>query len=61
MAGAVMTHSNMSGWVEEYLAFCRGLGFELENPAWSLRSLARYAEQVGYSGPIMVDLVRGGR
>jgi len=51
-----MTHSNMIGWVEEYLAFRRGLGFELETPAWSLRSFARYAEQVGHCGPITVDL-----
>lgn len=51
-----MTHSNMIGWVEEYLAFRRGLGFELETPAWSLRSLARYAEQIGHCGPITVDL-----
>lgn len=51
-----MTHSNIIGWVEEYLAFRRGLGFELETPAWSLRSLARYAEQVGHCGPITVDL-----
>lgn len=51
-----MTHSNILGWVEEYLAFRRGLGFDLETPAWYLRSLARYAEQVGHCGPITVDL-----
>lgn len=51
-----MTHSNVIGWVEEYLAFRRGLGFQLETPAWSLRSFARYAEQVGHCGPITVDL-----
>jgi integrase len=54
--GAVMTHSNVTGWVEEYLAFRRDLGFQLETPGWSLRSFARYAEQVGHCGPITVDL-----
>jgi integrase len=54
--GAVMTHPNIMGWVEEYLALRRGLGFDRETPAWYLRSLARYAEQVGHRGPITVDL-----
>jgi len=51
-----MTHPNFMGWVEEYLTFRRNLGFDLETPAWYLRSLARYAEQVGHRGPITVDL-----
>lgn len=51
-----MTNQSIVGWVEEYLAFRRGLGFDLETPAWYLRSLARYADQVGHRGPITVDL-----
>jgi integrase len=42
--------------VEDYLAFRRGLGFELKSPAWHLRAFARYAEQVGHRGPITLDL-----
>jgi integrase len=42
--------------VEKYLAFRRGLGFQLKSPAWSLRAFARYAEQVGHRGPITLDL-----
>jgi len=48
--------STMLGWVEEYLAFRRGLGYQLKSPAWSLRAFARYAEQVGHCGPITLDL-----
>jgi len=51
-----MTPSNVLGWVEEYLAFRRRLGFALKSPAWQLRSFARYAEQVGHCGPITLDL-----
>lgn len=46
----------MLPWVEEYLAFRRGLGFQLKSPAWYLRAFARYAEQVGHRGPITLDL-----
>jgi hypothetical protein len=54
-----MTDSNILLWVEEYLALRRDLGFALETPACYLRSLARYAEQVGHPGPITVDLATG--
>jgi integrase len=47
----------MLDWVEEYLAFRRGLGFDLKSPAWYLRSFARYAKQVGHRGAITRDLV----
>jgi hypothetical protein len=47
-----MTDSCMLDWVEEYLAFRRGLGFDLKSPAWYLRSFARYAKQVGHRGAI---------
>lgn len=42
--------------VDEYLAFRRGLGFELETPSWLLRDFARYAERIGHRGPLTVDL-----
>lgn len=51
-----MTNQSIMESVEEYLAFRRGLGFDLETPAWYLRSFARHADQVGYHGPITVDL-----
>jgi integrase len=51
-----MTASNMLGWVEEYLAFRRALGYELKSPAWCLRAFARYAEQVEHRGTITLDL-----
>ena len=56
-AGAAMTGSNVHAWVEEYLAYRRGLGFELKSPAWLLRDFARYAERVGHQGPLTLDLV----
>jgi integrase len=51
-----MTNSNLLAWVDEYLSFRRGLGFDLGSAAWHLRSFARYAEQVGHRGPITLDL-----
>jgi integrase len=54
-----MTDSGMLGWVEEYLAFRRGLGFDLKSPAWYLRSFARYTKQLGHRGPITRDLATG--
>lgn len=55
-AGAVMTGSSVHAWVEEYLAYRRGLGFDLKSPAWLLRDFARYAAHVGHHGPLTVDL-----
>jgi integrase len=42
--------------VEEYLAYRRGLGFELETPAWLLRDFARYADGDGHRGPLTIEL-----
>jgi integrase len=52
-----MIHSNIAGWVEEYLIFRRGIGFSMTTPACYLRSFARYAEQARHRGPITLDLV----
>jgi integrase len=51
-----MTASNVHAWIEEYLAYRRGLGFDLKSPAWLLRDFARYAEHMGHHGPLTVDL-----
>lgn len=56
-AGDAMTHSSIVSWVEEYLAFRRGLGFSLTTSACYLRSFARYAEQTRHRGPLTLDLV----
>jgi integrase len=52
-----MTDSSILSWVEEYLAFRRGLGFSLTTPAWYLRSFAHYAEQAKHRGPLTLDLL----
>jgi integrase len=51
-----MINTKMHRLVEEYLSLRRGLGFSLETPALCLRSLARYAQQIGHRGPLTVDL-----
>ena len=51
-----MTASNVHAWIEEYLAYRRGLGFDLKSSAWLLRDFARYAEHIGHHGPLTVDL-----
>jgi integrase len=51
-----MINSSMLGRVEEYLAFRRGLGFDLKSPAVYLRSFARYAKQHGDYGHVTLDL-----
>ena len=43
--------------VNEYLAFRRGLGFDLDTPSWLLRDFARYADRVGHqAGHLTTDL-----
>lgn len=51
-----MTPPSFRHLVNEYLAFRRGLGFDLESPQWMLMDFARYAEQVGHQGPLTTDL-----
>jgi len=45
--------------VEEYLAYRRGLGFELETPAWLLRDFARHVDRCGHRGPLTSELATG--
>lgn len=42
--------------VDDYLAFKRGLGFELKSRSWMLRDFGRYADRTGHHGPVTVDL-----
>ena len=51
-----MTPPSFLDQVEEYLAFRRGLGFDLKSPRWLLLDFARHAEWVGHQGPITIDL-----
>jgi integrase len=51
-----MTPASFAEVVEEYLRFRRGLGFELETPAWMLRDFARYADGLEHQGPLTIDL-----
>jgi len=52
-----MTPPTFVALVDEYLAFRRGLGFELESSSWLLHDFARYADRIGHRGPITVALV----
>jgi integrase len=54
-----MTPSNIRSCVEDYLRMRSTLGFEIETDSWLLRAFARYADQVGHSGPITIDLAVG--
>lgn len=51
-----MTPPSFLDQVEEYLAFRRGLGFDLKSPRWLLLDFARHAERVGHQGPMTIDL-----
>jgi len=52
-----MSSGRFMGLVEEYLSFRRGLGFDLRTPAWTLRSFARHADELGLQGHLTVDVV----
>jgi integrase len=51
-----MTSPNILDHVEEYLAFRRGLGFDLKTPRWLLLDFARHVVRVRHQGPITIDL-----
>lgn len=46
----------MSARVEEYLAYRRNLGFQLQSEGVLLRQFARYADGEGHRGPLTTDL-----
>lgn len=52
-----MTSGRFKDLVEEYLKFRRGLGFDLRTPAWTLRSFARYTDELGLQDHLTVDIV----
>jgi len=51
-----MTPPSFLDLVEDYLAFRRGLGFELESPGLLLLNFARYADRIGHDGHVTTDL-----
>jgi integrase len=51
-----MTPPNLLDQVEEYLAFRRGLGFDLKTSRWLLIDFVRYVDRVRHQGPITIDL-----
>lgn len=46
----------MAAKVEAYLAFRRGLGYQLRIEGRLLRQFARYADEAGHHGPLTTDL-----
>src|ERR1700677_4877733 len=42
--------------VEDYLAYRRGLGFQLRNTGHLLLRFAEYADRTGHSGPLKTEL-----
>ena len=51
-----MTPPSFHHLVDEYLTARRGQGLELEEPEWLLRNFASYAERLGHSGPMTIEL-----
>jgi integrase len=51
-----MMPPNLPDQVEEYLAFRRGLGFDLKTSRWLLFDFVRYVDRVRHQGPITIDL-----
>jgi len=47
-----MKTKTITSWVDEYLAYRRGLGFQLLYVESILREFVRFAEQHGYRGPL---------
>ena len=44
--------TKISALVESYIAYKRGLGFQIIGESYYLRAFARYTEQSGYDGPL---------
>ena len=51
-----MTLPSFHRLVDDYLLTRRGLGFDLETPEWQLRDFANYADRIGHSGPLTIEL-----
>ena len=51
-----MTPPSFRDQVEEYLAFRRGLGFDLETAGWMLLDFARYADRIGHNSHVTTEL-----
>ena len=51
-----MTPPSFHRLVDDYLRVRRGLGFELESTEWKLRDFATYADRIGHSGAVTIEL-----
>ena len=51
-----MTPPSFHRLVDEYLTVRRSLGFDLETPEWQLRDFASYADRIGHSEPLTIEL-----
>ena len=51
-----MNNPTMSERVEEYLAYRRALGYQLRIEGQMLGSFARFADQLGHSGPLTTEV-----
>ena len=52
-----MSAPRLTTLVERYLVERRRLGFELNSPAYSLRSFARHVQAAGHRGPLTVEIM----
>ena len=52
-----MTPPSFLDLIDEYLAYRRGLGFDLESPRWMLQDFGRYADRNGCQGPVTTELM----
>jgi integrase len=51
-----MKHQTMSAKVKSYLAFRRGLGYQLRTEGPLIEQFAQYADQAGHRGPLTIEL-----
>ena len=51
-----MTPPSFHRLVDDYLRVRRGLGFDLESTEWKLRDFATYADRIGHSGAVTIEL-----
>ena len=51
-----MTPPSFHRLVDDYLRVRRGLGFDLEWTEWKLRDFATYADRIGHSGAVTIEL-----
>ena len=47
-----MKNKTLTAWIDDYLGYRRGMGFQLLYVEWILREFARFADRHGYRGPL---------